>query len=219
MAEDKKEEFSDNIEQEENKEKHPDITENLAEKEIKEEDSTIAETEQAKNVEKIGKELSELKDKYLRLYADFENYKRTVAKEKEELIKYSNEELMKELLTVIDHLELALQHSSHSGIPHVVSYNNKASTALTEGVEMTLKELKTTLEKFGLVSIEALGKPFDPFLHHAMAQIESEESEENKVVTEFRKGYMLRDRVLRAGLVGVSKKPPQKTKIQEAEEE
>ncbi len=209
MAEDKKEEFSNNIEQEKNKEKHPDITENLAEKEIQEEDSTIAETEQAKNVEKIGKELSELKDKYLRLYADFENYKRTVAKEKGELIKYSNEELMKELLTVIDHLELALQHSS----------NNKASTALTEGVEMTLKELKTTLEKFGLVSIEALGKPFDPFLHHAMAQIESEESEENKVVTEFRKGYMLRDRVLRAGLVGVSKKPPQKTKIQEAEEE
>ncbi len=190
MPEDKKEEPLNNNIPEEEEEEEPKVWEI----------PDSAETEQKENqeVEGLKKELSELKDKYLRLYADFENYKRMIAKEKEELIKYSNEGLIKELLSVIDHLELALQHSS----------NNEATTALAEGVEMTLKELKTTLEKFGLVSIEALGKPFDPFLHHAMAQIESEESEENKVVTEFRKGYMLRDRVLRAGLVGVSKKPP-----------
>lgn len=209
MAEDKSaSRRTENIEQEENKEKHSHVVEDLTEKETKEEHHRVVETEQ--DIEGLKKELSELKDKYLRLYADFENYKRLVAKEKEELIKYSNEELMKELLSVIDHLELALQHSSN---------NEASSTALAEGVELTLKDLKTTLEKFGLVSIEALGKPFDPFVHHAMSQVESEENDENTVVAEFRKGYMLKDRVLRATLVGVSKKPSQETKIEESKEE
>ncbi len=150
-------------------------------------------------VEGLKKSLSELNDKYVRLYADFENYKKLAAKNKEELIKYSNETLMSDFLTVIDHLELALQHSQ----------GNKASSPLSEGVELTLKELKSLLEKHGLVNIDALGKPFDPNVHHALSQIESEEKDENIVVTEFRKGYMLRDRVLRAALVGVSKKPSQ----------
>jgi len=174
-------------------------TEKLEQEEIKEEHSTTGEIEETKDVEKIEKELSEVKDKYLRLYADFENYKRLVAKEKEELIKYSNEELIRELLSVIDHLELALQHSFNNA--------NSPVSALAEGVQMTLNELKTILEKFGMVSIDALGKPFDPFVHHAMSQIETEEGDENIVVKEFRKGYMLKDRVLRASLVGVSKKP------------
>jgi len=194
LTQDKKKESSENYKEEQNKENQIDI----------------AESKQAENVkiEEPKRELSELKDKYLRLYADFENYKRVTAKDREELIKYSNEELIKELLSVIDHLELALQHSP----------NNNASTALAEGVKMTLKELQATLEKFGVVSIEALGKPFDPFVHHAMSQIESEENNENTVVEEFRKGYMLKDRVLRATLVGVSKKPSQKLKIDTEEE-
>lgn len=187
MTENKKGELSENIEQEE----HP------------------VETKEAEDVKKFKKEFSELNDKYLRLYADFENYKRLAAKEKEELIKYSNEELIKELLSVIDHLELALQHSA----------DNKATTALAEGVEMTLKELRTALEKFGLANIEAQGMPFDPFVHHAMSQIESEGDEENIVVSEFRKGYMLKDRVLRAALVAVSKKPSQKDQTETKEED
>jgi molecular chaperone GrpE len=161
------------------------------------------------NIEELKKSLAELNDKYVRLYADFENYKKLVAKEKEELIKYSNEELMRELLTVIDHLELALQHSS----------GNETPSSLTKGIEMTLKELKSILEKYGLVNIDALGKPFDPFVHHALSQIESEEAEENTVVTEFRKGYMLKDRVLRAALVGVSKKPSKQVQTTETKEE
>jgi molecular chaperone GrpE len=102
---------------------------------------------------------------------------------------------MKDLLTVIDHLELALQHSS----------SKEVSNSLAEGVELTLKELKTVLEKNGLISIDALGKPFDPSVHHAMSQVESD-AEENTVVSEFRKGYMFKDRVVRAALVGVAKK-------------
>lgn len=196
MAEDKREELLENAGQKNNSEK------SLSVEEIK----------KTKTVEEIEKELSELKDKYLRLYAEFENYKRLAAKEKEELIKYSIEEFAKELLSVIDHLELALQHSSNNDAKSTAS-------ALVEGVEMTLKELKTTSEKFGLVSIEAKGKPFDPFVHHAMAQIESEEAEENTVLAEFRKGYMLKDRVLRAALVGVSKKPSRKNQDKETKKE
>jgi len=164
-----------------------------------EELSQTEEIVQAEDAEKLKGELSEWKDKYLRLYADFENYKRLVAKDKEELIKYSNEKIMKELLSVIDHLELALQHTSNNA--------DTSASALAEGVNMTLKELKSTLEKFGFVSIEALGKPFDPYLHHAMSQVESDEVDENTVIAEYRKGYMLKERVLRAALVGVSKKP------------
>ena len=195
MDENKKKELSENNKQEENKEQHFAVTETEQPNEI----------EQKENVEDLKKETAELKDKYLRLYADFENYKRLSAKNKVELIKYSNEELIRELLSVIDHLELALQHSA----------NIENSSALAEGVQMTLKEIKTILEKFGLTVIEALGKPFDPVFHHAISQVESEETDENIVVSEFRKGYMLKDKVLRASLVGVSKKPIQEIEIKE----
>ncbi|HCC68864.1 MAG TPA: nucleotide exchange factor GrpE [Nitrospiraceae bacterium] len=159
------------------------------------------EVEKAEEIEILRKDLADLKNKYLRLYADFENYKKMVAKEKEEMLKYSNEELIKEILPVMDYLELALQHSS-----------NEANKALAEGVELTLKEMRATLEKFGLSIISAIGKPFDPSVHHAMAQIESEEAENNTIITEFRKGYMLRERVLRPSLVGVSKKSAEEIK-------
>lgn len=205
MTEERKEEQNEEPTQESQEEKEemvwelPDIDE--AEKseiieEAKEMEKTDTDTE---STEKLKEEVAELNSKYVRLYADFDNYKRVVAKEKEELIKYSNEELLTGILSVIDHLELALQHSDKN--------SNDTLPALIEGVELTLKELKTTLEKFGLLGIEALGKPFDPFVHHAMSQVETDASEENTVVTEFRKGYMIRDRVLRPALVGVSKKP------------
>ncbi|HDH04449.1 MAG TPA: nucleotide exchange factor GrpE [Nitrospirae bacterium] len=153
----------------------------------------------AGNIEELKKSLEEANDKYIRLYADFENYRKVTARNKEELLKYANEDLMTDILTVIDHLELALQHSPGSETPN----------SLAEGVELTLKELKSVLEKHGLITIDALGKPFDPSVHHAMSRIESEDADENTVVKEFRKGYMLRDRVLRAALVGVAKKPDQ----------
>lgn len=149
------------------------------------------------NIETLKKSLAEANDKYVRLYADFENYKKFTARNREEQLKYANENLVKDLLTVIDHLELALQHSS----------NNEASSQLAEGVELTLKELKSVLEKYGLSDIEALGKPFDPVVHHAMAQVESSTADENTVVEEMRKGYMFKDRVVRAALVSVAKKP------------
>ena len=158
--------------------------------------------------ERLTAELQEMNDKYLRLYAEFENYKKRVNKDKEELVKYGNEKLIYELLPVIDYLEMALKHSK-----------NEASEGIVQGVEITLKELMRTLEKFGLTSIEAIGKPFDPTVHHAMSVVEREDVEENMVAEEFRKGYMVRDKVIRAPLVGVSKKPVELKEREKVEKE
>lgn len=142
-----------------------------------------------------GDELDETKDKYLRLYAEFENYKKRMLKDKEELLKYSNESLLYDLLTSMDNLEIAIKHSGES------------SSGLVEGVKITLRELMRTLEKYGLRPIDSEGKPFNPEFHHAMSQVERDDMEENTVVEEFRKGYIYGDKVLRASLVSVSKKP------------
>jgi len=135
----------------------------------------------------------EINGKYLRLYADFENYRKRVNRDKEDLIRYGNESLLYELLPAIDNLELALKHTSgevHSG--------------LVQGVEVTLKELQKTLEKFGLSRIDATGKPFDPAVHHAMSQVERDDMDEKLIAEEFRAGYRYRDKVLRPSLVAVS---------------
>ncbi len=93
-------------------------------------------------------------------------------------------------------LERALEHAE----------NEDAVAALREGVELTLKEFRKILNKYEVREIEALGKPFDPFYHDAMSQIEREDVEDKTVVEEYRKGYMLKDKVIRPSLVGVSKK-------------
>lgn len=151
--------------------------------------------EAADEKERLTAELQGIKDRYLRLYAEFENYKKRVNKDKEEIFKYGNESILYELLPVIDNLEMALKHAT-----------NSVSEGLVQGIEITLKELQRTLEKFGLSPIEANGKPFDPLVHHAMTQIERDDVDEKTVVEEFRKGYMFRDKVLRPSLVAVSKK-------------
>jgi molecular chaperone GrpE len=144
-------------------------------------------------VESLQTELEETKEKYLRLYAEFENYRKKVQKDKEELIRYSNEKLIYELLPIIDNLEMALKHTDEK-------------ESLIKGVENTLRELLRTLQKFGLNPIESLGKPFDPIYHHAMAQIERDDLETNTVVEELRKGYMYNSKVIRPSLVTVSKR-------------
>lgn len=142
--------------------------------------------------------IHELNNKYLRLYAEFDNYKKRVGKEKEELVKYGNESLLYELLPVIDSLELALKHAS-----------GEENSGLVQGVEMTLKELHRTLEKFGLSRIESVGREFDPAVHHAMTQVEREDLDEKMVAEELRPGYLYNGKVLRPSLVAVSVRPKQ----------
>jgi molecular chaperone GrpE len=154
-------------------------------------------SEEAKDADK--KTIEDLNNKYLRLYAEFENYKKRVNKDKEELVKYGNESLLYALLPAIDNLELALKHA-----------RNDSNSGLVQGVEMTLKELQRTLEKFGLTKIEADGKPFDPAVHHAMMKVERKDLDEMFVAEELRTGYIYREKVLRPSLVAVSIKPQKK---------
>lgn len=135
----------------------------------------------------------ELNDKYLRLYADFENYRKRMQRDRDELQKFANETLLYDLLPAIDNLELALKHASA-----------EQASALVQGVEATLREMHRTLEKHGLSRIEASGRTFDPSVHHAMSQVERADLDEQMVAEEFRPGYRYRDKVLRPSLVAVS---------------
>jgi len=169
---------------------------NIVKEETEAKGEEIAGQETSQETGTVTDQLQEMSDKYVRLYAEFENYRRRVNKDKEEILRYGNENLLYELLTVLDHLEMAMKHAS-----------GDVSSGLIQGVEITLKELRRTLEKFGLTGIEAEGRPFDPAVHHAMSQIERDDIDDNLVVEEYRKGYRLKDKVLRPSLVAVSKKP------------
>ena len=152
----------------------------------------------AQKVESQAKELMDLQDKYLRLAAEFDNYKRRIHKERVELLRTANEGLLLEFLSVLDNLERALKvaRSSHSAV---------TNEALIEGVDITLRLFKGVLEKAGVKEIESLGQPFDPALHHAVEQVESADDPENTVVEEVLRGYLMDQRVLRPALVKVSR--------------
>ncbi|WP_297209850.1 MULTISPECIES: nucleotide exchange factor GrpE [Thermodesulfovibrio] len=175
------------------------LSENKQSEELKYEGAAI-EDKPRDAAESLQAELAEQKDKYLRLYAEFENYKRMAHREREELINFANEKLIKDLLPVLDNLELALKHASGED-------SSKWIESMKKGVENTLKEFFRILEKYGVKPIESLGQPFNPEVHHAVTTVETEEKEENIVVEELRKGYFYKDKLLREPLVAVSKKP------------
>ena len=135
-------------------------------------------------------------DRFLRQVAELENFKKRSAREREEVSRFANEALIKDLLAVVDNLERAIAHASGGG-------NGKP---IVEGVEMVLKGLLDVLAKHGVTEISAIGQPFDPSMHEAMAQVESDAHEPNHVVEELHKGYTLRDRLLRPALVSVAKR-------------
>ncbi len=147
-------------------------------------------------IKALEEELQETKDKYIRLYAEFDNYRKRVQKDREELLKYGTEPLIMELLTIVDTLEMALSHAKEE--------SNVDS--LIKGVELTLKEFHKVLKKYGVEEIEALGKPFNPEIHHAMSQVVRSDVDDKTVVEEYRKGYKLNDKVIRPSLVAVSRR-------------
>ncbi|MCE7978865.1 MAG: nucleotide exchange factor GrpE [Nitrospira sp. NTP1] len=133
-------------------------------------------------------------EKYLRLAAEFDNYKRLAQRDQREQIKFGNEQILKELLPVVDNLERAIKSAKGAG----------SVDALTEGVELTLKQLVGALTKFGVKAVESVGQVFDPSTQQAVAQVPSDTIPENHVVEEYQKGYLLQDRILRAAMVTVS---------------
>lgn len=137
-------------------------------------------------------------DRLLRVSADFENYKKRSAREADNFRKFANESILKDLLPVVDNLERAIQSSANIG--------EDGKSCISEGVELTLKEILRVLERYGVKPVEAVGKPFDPVFHEAVMQEVSDEVPENTVLKEFQKGYALHERLLRAAMVAVSKK-------------
>lgn len=129
-----------------------------------------------------------------RLQADFDNYKKRTQKEKTEIIKYASERLIKDLLPVLDNFERAVEAAKVN--PDFASFS--------QGVSMILRQLQDVLGKEGLRPMEAIGQPFDPNLHEAVHRVDSEEHSENIIVEELQKGYFLKEKVLRPGMVTVS---------------
>lgn len=158
-------------------------------------DATFTDSQEQDKEKKTQEELHIYQDKYIRLAAEFENYKRRAQRDQSDAIRYANESLLKNLLSTIDNLERAIQSGKDAG----------ASGALLDGVELTYKQFIETVGKLGVRQVSSAGEAFDPNIHQAVAHIESETAEPNTIVEEFQKGYFLHDRILRPAMVTVAK--------------
>ena len=148
------------------------------------------------NLDEKNSSYDDLYERYLRIAADFDNYKKRMSKEKTDLVNYGNEELIKALLNVIDNLERALEHSGTEG----------SSDSIIEGVDLVYRQFISYLEKFGLSRIDAdQGTRFDPNYHQAVEHIETDDITPGLVVNQMIKGYLLKERLLRPAMVAVSK--------------
>ena len=139
----------------------------------------------------------EMQDRYLRLNAEFDNYKKRMMRENSDRLKYFNMELIKELLPTVDNLERAISHAGDE---------NSDLENMIEGLQMVYKGMQEAFGKFGVSEIESIGKEFDPNCHQAVGMIESQEVPENHVAEECLKGYYLHDRIIRPTMVRVSGK-------------
>lgn len=147
-----------------------------------------------KEVKDTEKKSQENYDLYMRTYAEMENIKRRGIKERQELSKYANESLIKEILPVIDNLQKAISHAQ----------NDKNPSGLVEGIELTLDGLMATLEKAGLKEVEAEGRPFDPNFHEAISKQIDDKIAPGHVIIELQKGYVLNGRLIRPSMVVIS---------------
>ena len=146
---------------------------------------------QMEQMEQLAKVLAEANDKYLRLAAEYDNYRKRTAREKEHVYSDAKADTVKPFLEVLDNLERGLAQFEE-GDPH------------RQGMEMICKQFMTVLEKLGVQQIEALGQPFDPARHNAVMHVEDESAGENTVVEVFQQGYALGDKILRFAMVKVA---------------
>jgi molecular chaperone GrpE len=150
-------------------------------------------------LEEKEKELTELKDKYLRALADAENARRRIRQQSEDSVRIQKEGLLRDLLPIVDNLERAIG-AAREGV--------KNSGVIVDGVQMVLRSLLDFLKAQGVVPIVSAGQPFDPARHEAVDQVASDTHAPNTVVNEFHRGYLIGDRVLRPASVAVAKRLP-----------
>jgi molecular chaperone GrpE len=150
-------------------------------------------------MERLRAEAQENRDRYIRLQADFDNFRRRALKERTDLIQYGHENLVKDLLSTVDNLDRAIDHARRSDGGDLESF--------LQGVELLQRDLKGVLEQHGVNEIDAVGSEFDPALHEAMAQRPDDSVAPNTVMEVLQKGYQIRNRLLRAVRVVVAKSP------------
>ena len=143
-------------------------------------------------------QVAALKEELLRQHAEMDNFRKRMAREQADRLKYHHMELIRELLPAIDSLERALAHSRQQ---------EDASSSMIEGIEMVNRMMQESLNKFGVSRIEPQGEPFDPNCHQAVGMVQTDEVPENHVLDVFQVGYYLHDRVVRPAMVRVAEKP------------
>lgn len=181
-----------------NKENAAPLTDENLETTFAEEENTPEQTdplaEKLQEIEMLKSKLEEAENRYLRLQADFDNFRRRTRLDIEANEKYRAQKLITDLLPAIDNFERALQMDA----------DNEQTKSLLQGMDMVYRSLIDALKKEGAEVIEAVGKEFNPHLHQAVMQAEDENFESNVVVQEFQKGYILKDRVIRPSMVKVN---------------
>lgn len=168
--------------------------ETMPERDLAVDDGQTPGEDMTQELEAARAEAKEHYDKMLRLGAEFENYKKRMERERSQLLKYAEENLLRDLLSVVDNLERALEQGGASD----------TVAPVVEGVQLTLDGLCSIMEKYGVKPLKSVGEPFDPTCHDALAMEATNTIEPNHVFKEFQKGYAYHDRLLRAAKVIVS---------------
>ncbi|HQS66450.1 MAG TPA: nucleotide exchange factor GrpE [Sulfuricurvum sp.] len=145
----------------------------------------------------VKEELASLKDTYARVHADFDNIKKRLEREKYQALEYSNEKFAKDLIPVVDSLSMAIGATAIEAEPAVLLEK------LQEGVELTLKQMLSVLEKHGVTPVDE-SHPFDPDIHNAVQKVDSDAHESGEIVNTFQKGYKYKERTLRDAMVVIA---------------
>ena len=178
-----------NNETEENLPNDEEVIEELVEEEAGEVENDL---------ERLQSELDQLKDKYARVHADFDNIKKRLEREKYQALEYAQEKFAKDLIPVVDSLEMAIKATEAEGAD-----SDELLAKVKEGVELTMKQFLTVLEKHGITAVGE-EEPFDPNVHHAVQQVDSPDHESGEIVSTFQKGNKYKDRTLRDAMVAIA---------------
>ena len=155
--------------------------------------------EQFEDLKQRATKADEHWERLVRATADFDNFRKRSTREKQESIRFANEALLEKLIPVLDNFDMALAAAQNG--------KGEATQSLQTGINMIYQQFRQTLKDFGLEEIDATGKPFDPNVHEAVSQRDSEDVPEGQVVQQLRKGYMLRERLIRPATVIIARKP------------